>query len=794
MLTLIDNGVIWFYRSPMQRRDHERHSDAPGNRTLNVPRAQAVALVNRLMVQDDRLRAAEQECQMLRTRAAQAAAQAPTDGQGFDVPRTGYDWKLAEDKHLSPDGMWLYDIRVDDPVVLAGRAGEMFFQTYDLHGNRPDYSAVVTSLNDSAQARGMPAQPDVSIVIPVYGQLSYTLNALDALWRHVSRATMEIIVVDDGSPDETPQILPLLTGILYHPQENAGFIAACNAGAARARGRVVIMLNNDTRVVDGWLDAMIDSFTRFPRAGLVGAKLHYADGSLQEAGGIIWRDGRAWNYGRNDDPNRPQYCHARQVDYISGCSIALPASLWRELGGFDPFFSPAYCEDVDLAMRVRAAGYQVWYQPQARIVHYEGKTSGTDTGGGTKAYQIVNEKKILLRWRDTVSSHRFYGFNPYFERERDVRKRFLVIDLTSPATDQDAGSVQTYLALQVIIALGYKAYFVPNDNWLFMPRYTTALQAMGVECGYAPYDLGIDNYLRRYGWLFDVVMIYRAGVMESVLPHLRVHAPQAPVIFHLADLHYLRLERGAALADDDEQRDAAALMKTRELAMVEAADCTITHSQVEADILDQETPGCPVVVWPLMTAPAGARNGFAARRDIGFLGGYRHPPNIDAMRHFVSTMFPALRAAIPGIRLIIAGSFPPEEIMALAADDIIVRGQVDELADFFEAIRVFVCPLRVGAGAKGKLVSAMAHGVPIVTSPVGAEGLNLQHANSAMIADDPAAFVAATQRLYEDEALWRHLSQAGLAKADAEFSTGLGQSVLAAAIETAFAQKLGVYV
>jgi GT2 family glycosyltransferase/glycosyltransferase involved in cell wall biosynthesis len=777
--------------SPFETDRQEADRDVAGAGG-SVPRAQAVALVNRLIAQDEQLHELAHEAVTLRRHLAQGAAQAPAGGQGFDVPRTRYEWKLADDQQARPDGMWLYDIRVDDPVVLAGREGVAFFRRFDLLGNTPDYAGVLEACNEIAPH--VADAPDVSIVIPVYGQLPYTLNAIDALLRHRARAALEIIVVDDGSPDNTPEILPGLTGIVYHAQENAGFIAACNQGAALARGRFVVMLNNDTRVVEGWLDALVDSFTRWPRAGLVGAKLHYADGSLQEAGGIIWRDGRAWNYGRNDDPNRPQYSHARQVDYISGCSIALPAALWRALGGFDEFFSPAYCEDVDLALRVRAAGYEVWYQPQARVVHYEGKTSGTDTGGGTKAYQIVNEKKILLRWRETLAAHRFYGVDPYFERERGAKKRFLVIDLTSPATDQDAGSVQTFLALEVIIALGYKAYFVPNDNWLFMPRYTTALQAMGVECGYAPYDLGIENYLRRYGWLFDVVMVYRAGVMESVLPYLRTHAPQAPVIFHLADLHYLRLERGAELADDDEQRDAAALMKTRELAMIEAADCTISHSEVEAAILEAEVPGCPVAVWPLMTPRVGAGNGFAARRDIGFLGGYRHPPNIDAMVHFVAEIFPALRLAIPGVRLVIAGSFPPEEILGLAAEDIVVRGQVDDLADFFEDIRVFVCPLRVGAGAKGKLVTAMAHGVPIVTTPIGAEGLNMTDGESALIADGVPGFVAATQRLYGDEALWQRLSAAGLAKIDTEFSTGLGCSVLAAAVETAFAQKLGVYV
>ncbi len=754
-----------------------------------VSREFAVGLVDRLSALDGRLHVLEREKAALRADLIASLSQQMSGGPDFDVPRTKHEWKLADDERCQADALWLYDIRPDDAVVLEGRKGQAFLARFGLEGGAPDFFAATESLN----ALPRPESPEVSIIIPVYGQLAYTLNAIDSLLRHKTIHPFEIIVIDDCSLDESALYLPLISSIRYHCQlKNAGFIAACNTGAALARGKFLVMLNNDTRVVDGWLDALIASFARWPQAGLVGSKLHYPDGSLQEAGGIVARDGRAWNYGRGDDPNRPQYSYARQVDYVSGCSIALPTELWRQLGGFDAYFNPAYCEDVDLALRVRKTGREVWFQPQSRIVHYEGKTSGFDTRSGAKAYQLINSKKLYLRWREHLSSHRPWGQAQYFERERDVHKRILVVDVSIPTPDQDAGSVQTYLALQTCIMLGYKTHFVPQDNWLFQPKYTTALQAMGVDCAYAPYELGFEAYMQRYGAQFDAVMVYRPSVMEQCLPIIRAYAPQAAALFHVADLHYLRMERTAALTDDADLALAAENMKARELGVIGQVDCTITHSSLEQEILAEAAPGCPVSLWPLMFELFGTEVPFSARRDICFLGGYRHPPNIDAVLYFVQKIFPILRKAEPGIRFVIAGSFMPEEVQALARDDIIIAGMVEDLRDLFDACRVFVCPLRAGAGVKGKVASAMSYGIPIVSTHVGVEGAGLEHGRDILVADSPNKFVAEVLRAYRDEALWNQLSVNGQAFVREELSLEMGARVLAQTLETAYSHKLGV--
>ncbi|GAB0114263.1 glycosyltransferase [Acidisoma sp. C75] len=765
-------------------------------------RPRAVALGNRLLRVEEQTLQLRGEISRLTHELSQATTSTAGAGGWFSPARGRHGWRRAEEPQAPLSAYSLYDFRVDDAVVEEGDRGKVFLGAHGLTASVPDFAGAVASLNATPrvlrvigpEAEGEAAErPDVSIILPIYGQLAYTLNCLDSLFAHQSRYSAEIIIIDDVSPDASSSFLPEVQGIRYHRQpQNGGFIRSCNTGGGLARGRYVIMLNNDTRVVDGWLDGLIDSFALFPRAGLVGSKLFYPDGSLQEAGGIIWRNGTCWNYGRNDDPNRPEYCHARQVDYISGCAIALPAELWQEMGGFDPLFTPAYCEDADLCLRVRASGREVWLQPQSRIVHYEGKTSGTDTSAGVKAYQVTNTRKLYLRWRHLLESHRRDPEAPYFERERFVQRRILVVDVTAPTPDQDAGSVQTVLALQVCGLLGYKAYFTPADNWLFQPGYTTDLQKIGIECAYAPYDLGFTNYLRAYGHLFDAILVYRHTVLEKVIKDIRTYAKDACLLFHVADLHFLRQMREAELADDPAKLAEAAQVREQELRLVSQADCTITHSTVEAEVLAEAVPDAPVAVWPLMYPCEGTRVPFSARRDICFLGGYRHPPNIDAVNYFITDILPLLRAADPAIRFVIAGSNAPQALREITVEGVDFIGQVPDLRDLFDRCRVFVSPLRYGAGAKGKVMSALSYGLPIVSTSVGVEGAGLEEDRHYLIGDTPAEFAEQVLRLYHDAALWQRFSEAGQQKLAADFSLDMGARVLSAAIARAHAQRLGI--
>jgi GT2 family glycosyltransferase len=240
--------------------------------------------------------------------------------------------------------------------------------------------------------------PEASIIVPVYNHFELTYGCLEAIAAHIEAPTYEVIVVDDCSSDATTRMLAGVDGVrVVRNDKQLGFIGACNAGAAAARGQYLVFLNNDTQVQPGWLRELRDTFDNEPTAGFVGSKLIYPDGRLQEAGGVIRRDGRAALIGRNADPNDPRFSYLRRADYCSGASIMVPRELFESLGGFDTHFAPAYYEDTDLACRVRQAGREVFYQPLSVVVHYEGMTGGTSVATGIKRHQVVNEAKFAAR-------------------------------------------------------------------------------------------------------------------------------------------------------------------------------------------------------------------------------------------------------------------------------------------------------------------------------------------------------------------------------------------------------------
>jgi GT2 family glycosyltransferase len=185
----------------------------------------------------------------------------------------------------------------------------------------------------------------------------------------------------------------------------------------------VLFLNNDTLLRPKWLDELVSTFENVPNIGIVGSKLFFEDGSLQEVGGIIWRLGDGWNWGRQADSNDPRFCYLRDTDYVSGAALMLERELFERLSGFDEYYVPAYYEDSDLCFRVRALGKRVVVQPASEVVHLEGVSAGTDVrGSGMKRYQLINHRKFYERWKETLSTHRFNGEQPELEAERTVKR------------------------------------------------------------------------------------------------------------------------------------------------------------------------------------------------------------------------------------------------------------------------------------------------------------------------------------------------------------------------------------
>ena len=623
-------------------------------------------------------------------------------------------------------------------------------------------------------------RPLASIILPTCGKFSYTHHCLAALIAAGDVASFEVILIDDDPRGDTAARLATYGPMrVLKNEENLGFVHSCNRGAAAASGEFLVFLNNDTQVQPGWLDALLDTFLQHPAAGLVGSRLIYPDGRQQEAGGIVFQDGSAWNYGQLDDPYRPEYSYLREPDYVSGAALAIRRDLFERLGAFDPYYAPAYYEDTDLAFRVRSAGYRVYYQPWSRVLHFEGVTAGRDEARptGMKRFQAINQAKFLERWRSVLADHGDRDQDLERQKERRVRRRAFLVDIYVPTPDRESGSLRLVNLMTLLQELDFKVTFAAVNLEAPAP-YVADLQRQGVEVLYRPYVKSITRHLRTRGVDYDLVILSRADAAVKVMSDARRYCTRARIIFDTVDLHFLREQRLATLTGDLRTQRLAERRRREELGLIAQANTTLVVSAVERDLLAREAPQADVRVLSNIHRLPGCRAPFAQRWDIFFIGAFAHPPNTDAILWFCRDILPLILKVEPELRFTVIGAEPPSEVQNLASTNIRVLGHVPDVTPFFDGCRLSVAPLRYGAGVKGKVNQSLAYGLPVVATSQAVEGMFLEDGQSVLIADEPPAFAAAVLRLYRDRELWERLSAGGLAVMEAHFGFAAARRAL----------------
>jgi glycosyltransferase involved in cell wall biosynthesis len=537
------------------------------------------------------------------------------------------------------------------------------------------------------------------------------------------------------------------------------------------------------------VDTLVELFDARPDAGLVGSKLIYPDGRLQEAGGIMWRDASAWNYGNRSDPQRPEFNYVREVDYISGAAIMLPRALWEEMGGFDEHFLPAYCEDSDLAFRLRAAGWKVLYQPRSVVIHHEGITHGTDTSQGVKAHQVINTQRLRERWREMLErEHLPNGERVLRARDRSLTRRLtLVVDHYVPEPDRDAGSRTMLAFMDALLATGRVVKFLP-ENLYRSPGYAEVLEARGIEVIYGPWYESAEAWLRQHGAEVDEILLSRPSVATELLAPLRRHC-QAPIVFYGHDLHFARMASEPGAQQNPAKNAAIAKMEALERRIWRMVDVVLYPSEEEAESVRQLAPGVRARSVPAYVLPPSSPPSLKAAPEapnLLFVGSFRHPPNVDAAIWLVQEILPLIRRDHPGARLTLVGSNPSPDVLALTRSGVEVRGNVTdlELTAAYREARVAICPLRSGAGVKLKVVEAMHNCVPVVTTPVGVQGMPGIE-SIVDIGKETTALAAAACRLLADDALWRHRAEAQQAYVSARFSAEAVKTALTEAFAAA---------
>jgi O-antigen biosynthesis protein len=364
----------------------------------------------------------------------------------------------------------------------------------------------------------------------------------------------------------------------------------------------------------------------------------------------------------------------------------------------------------------------------------------------------------------------------YKKHKRRRIKSILILEPGLLKFDCDSGSLRLYHIIMMLVELGYNVIlwtpFGPGDE-----RYSKPFRERNVELPFQ--EGGLLNYLKKNGPSIDMAILCRKTGADQFLDTIMA-LTDAKIVFDTVDLHYLREERKARLLNEPIDQT----IKLQELHIARCADKVVVVSPIEKRMLANEGLEDKVsIVTNIHTLRPPCRS-FADRTGLMFIGGFGHLPNVDGMIWFVQEIFPKIKQQIPDMHLDIVGSHPPPSIQSLSSEDITVTGYIKDVAPHFEKARVFVSPLRYGAGVKGKIGQSMAHRLPVVTTSIGAEGMHLEDGVSAMIADDESSFSQKVIELYQDQGLWEVLSHNACEIIEQYFSPEIAKKALLEMIES----------
>lgn len=622
---------------------------------------------------------------------------------------------------------------------------------------------------------------DVTVIVPVYKSFFDTFRCLYSVAMHAPHSTTMQVVLADDCPDrpvapyfqQTPHL-----SIISHPR-NLGFLLGCNRAASLTQGEFIVFLNNDTWVTAGWLDHMVGQARRDPLVAMIGCKLLNGDGTIQEAGGLMFKDGWGYPYGRGDDPGGAEYSFVREVDCVIGACFLVRRSHFEEVGGLNEMYCPAFYEEFDLAFAFADAGYRVLYQPASVVYHLGSSSYGAEVRDKQSA---INHAKFVERWADRLETQYESPADLFLARSRPHKSGvILVIDDVVPEYDKHAGSLTMFQYLRLLAQLDFKVVYLPHSRQATWP-YTGTYQQLGIEVLYGNFNP--SEWLATNGRFIDYVWAARPDVAGVYLPDLRRYT-NARLAYYTHDLHFLREQRqyelnGSTWALSESQR-----LRPIEIDLFKRFDVVTTPSEDEAVIIRELVPGCDVQVIPPYFFDKQAQDTppqtpLSKRNKIIFVGGYGHVPNVDAVKFLVEQVMPIVWKSVPRARVMLVGSHPPDEVKQLARPNVEVIGFVEDLAPIYAQARMSVSPLRWGAGVKGKIVGSLQAGVPVVTTTVGNEGINLVHGESVLVADTPESLAAAIVRLYENNELLESMAHEGRRVIEERFSVAKARNAMLA--------------
>ena len=598
---------------------------------------------------------------------------------------------------------------------------------------------------------------DVSIILPVYNKWALTRACLNSILitSADSGVRYEVILADDGSTDETIRAGEIFPGLrIARTPMNLGFLRNCNHAAGFARGRYLLLLNNDTVVLPGWLKALHDTMESDSDIAIGGSKFLFADGTVQEAGGALYSDGRAVNLCRGLARDASIVNIPREVDYISGASIIVRAEFWKTTGGFDERYKTAYCEDADLAMSARAHGKKVWYTPASEVIHFEHQSYAD--AASNKVRELIDQNREIMhqKWREAfagghvpvqewhVAASNAERRPPRSSIARRAAGKFNILYFTPfashPATHGNQARIQQFgRRLQ---SLGHKVHFALLRSNLYgddairemaaawdafdLLDNSKTLVSNGKEIPFDDwYEPGLGEQIRVLCAKYDIDIVICSYVFQSKLLEF------APAyVLKVIDAHDKMGGRYDMLRANRQPLEFFSCTPEEEGRYLRRADVVVALREEEARYFDSVTERKSAIVISHVEEPRYVEKTFSGLANVGMVESPNRI-NLAMVKEFLVTLANQCGGNCP-FTVHIAGqvkemvdALPESEARMFHHPWVRFHGFVPDIGAFYRQMDAIVSPVTMGTGINIKTVQAMAYGMPLVATKWGTKGI-----------------------------------------------------------------------
>lgn len=611
------------------------------------------------------------------------------------------------------------------------------------------------------------ANSEVSIIIHNVNDVKLLLSCLFYIDKFDRNIPKEIIVINSKSNDETQNYLEKIKGIIIiEHEESIGLTKSINLAIENAKGKFIYLLDSHVLVQENYLSRLIEVFNIKENVGSVGSKMISIDNTIIEAGNLVFENSEIVELGKSEAIDAPQFNFLRKVDFCAGSLLLRKTKENGDLNVLNETFSSPYFAEADFCLKLNKEENQdIYYHPLSEVVCFD---------NSFKAENNTDRKVFADHWNSYFINKKYVKSEKINYNAHYKTPNFLFLEENMPKPDQDSGSRRFMEIIKILqrnghhIVLAVKHFDETKDS-----DYITYFQNVGVEIckDYVNTQNKIvkveDQVVNALSYV-DVVWIFRPLGFNHWYNLLKDKISRQKIIYDMVDLHYLRMERENNYIDivTKEREKEINFFKEKEYAGMNISDAVISISDEEKNTVSENGVKKDKIFTvsnihkPVENIPLS----FSEREGLLFIGGYNHLPNIDAVKFLHDQILPLVWTKNNQIKIFILGpDFPADLKEKYHSDRFQILGYQESVDFWFENSRVFVAPLRYGAGVKGKIGQALEFKLPVITTGIGAEGMSLEDAKTALISDEnPQNFADKILELYDNENLWQTLHENSL--------------------------------